>query len=82
MPVSDLGPRIPIILQVLSSAAQAVEPACSIYEARSHATCDSACPSLATRSTAEAVDLREVPECISEFQLTQPAQLQPGKKKL
>ncbi|CAE7308125.1 YLS8, partial [Symbiodinium necroappetens] len=49
----DFSPECMKMDEVLSSAAQAVEPGCSIY----------------------AVDVREVPECISEFQLTSPAQL-------
>ena len=36
--------------------------------------------SRARASRAEAVDMREVPECVAEFQLTAPAQLSLGSK--
>eukprot|EP00931_Biecheleriopsis_adriatica_P093206 TRINITY_DN66953_c0_g1_i1.p1 TRINITY_DN66953_c0_g1~~TRINITY_DN66953_c0_g1_i1.p1 ORF type:complete len:151 (-),score=31.77 TRINITY_DN66953_c0_g1_i1:51-503(-) len=49
----DFSPECMQMDEVLSSAAQAVESACSIY----------------------AVDVREVPECVTEWQLTAPASL-------
>mmetsp|Transcript_49404 Transcript_49404/g.92608 ORF Transcript_49404/g.92608 Transcript_49404/m.92608 type:complete len:143 (+) Transcript_49404:41-469(+) len=49
----DFSPECMRMDEVLSSAAEALAPACSIY----------------------AVDMREVPECVTEFQLAASAQL-------